>query len=220
MNIYGGILIRSIKNERSGDIIEGPSLVVDQILKACGVNTNGGIRRLVETIWTYKNGIMKGMENSNNIVYLELKSKTKNVNLINNMHVFPATKKRKLSDEGNEKLQNLKISIESLPIYTSPRVGLCWTNAEQMVYFLKPYRYFVHPRLLKKGRAPLIAGLISQVRDCQEIAEIVGMSISSVSTYYSEYTKGKQSCKIAEFLGKRLNIVMFCRMAGLVESLK
>ncbi|CAG8531611.1 6478_t:CDS:1 [Paraglomus brasilianum] len=223
-NIYGGILIRSIKNERSGGVIEGPSLVVDQILKACGVNMNGGICKLVETIWSFKNGALKDMENSNNMVYLELKPSINNTTAVDNVGVLPATKKRKLGESGSKKQRNISDgknpTEKSLSIYNSPRVGLTLTDTQKIAYLFKPYRYFTQPFLLKKGRGQLIAGLIATVRDCQEIAKIAGLTVSTVSSYYSDYAKGKESCNITEFMGKRLNTVMYVRMAGVVDSMK
>ncbi|CAG8499519.1 11148_t:CDS:1 [Paraglomus occultum] len=223
-NIYGGILIRSIKNERSGDVIEGPSLVVDQILKACGVNTNGGIRKLVETIWSFKKGALKDMENSNNMVYLELKSSINNTITADKVGILPATKKRKLGESGSERQQNISDgknpAEQYLSVYNSPRVGLTLTDKQEIAYLFKPYRYFTQPFLLKKGRGQLIAGLMATVRDCQEIAKIAGLAVSTVSSYYSDYAAGKESCNIAEFVGQRLNTVMFVRMAGAVDSMK
>ncbi|CAG8694694.1 6825_t:CDS:1, partial [Acaulospora morrowiae] len=84
-NIYGGILIRSIRNDTNNQVIEGPSLVVDKILECCGVDQKGGIREMVEIHWKEKSGILKDAENSNGLVYITLLNNVKETSSHNSL---------------------------------------------------------------------------------------------------------------------------------------
>nr|CAG8515155.1 10673_t:CDS:2 [Entrophospora candida] len=164
-NAYGGILIRSIKriidneDDDENELIEGPSLIVDEILRLCGVD-NLSIKEMVEVKWMGKSGIF-GLTLSN----------------------------------------------------TNPSPNL------RLNFLLKPYRFFIKPHLIKKGKAQLIIGLYDRYQDINKVTEISGTSRSIVENYIKEFKL--DSDNIDEFLGKKgkgSNGMEYCKMAGVVRN--
>ncbi|CAJ0903158.1 11034_t:CDS:2, partial [Entrophospora sp. SA101] len=203
-NAYGGILIRSIKriidneDDDENELIEGPSLIVDEILRLCGVD-NLSIKEMVEVKWKGKSGICKDFKNFNGMIWLEEMKYTKNVDDSDG----DGNNDDGGDDDGGrseEKIRNfnkrakystgvsspyfIKSSSQSSMkhkrksnnlkhkeiVYNSPRVGLTLSNTNpspnlRLNFLLKPYRFFIKPHLIKKGKAQLIIGLYDRYQD-------------------------------------------------------
>ncbi|RIA88213.1 hypothetical protein C1645_253918 [Glomus cerebriforme] len=233
--IYGGILIRTIQNELTNEVIEGPSLIVDKILEACDVN-QGGIREMVEIVWKGKSGILCDMSNSNGLVYLTQVNDDELTNLNN---IVESDKKRlKYStgltspyfDQKSQKSYDVRLTGGNKPtnkIYTSPRVGITLSNelpstSLRLQYLLKPYRFFTSPHLLKKGKAQLIIGLYDHFKEIHKVAEVADISRSLVERYIQERTNGIKNGDLNEFIGKKgkgINGIEYCKMAGAVNKI-
>ncbi|CAJ0753131.1 6089_t:CDS:2, partial [Entrophospora sp. SA101] len=151
-NAYGGILIRSIKriidneDDDENELIEGPSLIVDEILRLCGVD-NLSIKEMVEVKWKGKSGISKYSTGVSSPYFIKSSSQS--------------------SMKHKRKSNNLK---HKEIVYNSPRVGLTLSNTNpspnlRLNFLLKPYRFFIKPHLIKKGKAQLIIGLYDRYQD-------------------------------------------------------
>ncbi|CAJ0829038.1 8558_t:CDS:1 [Entrophospora sp. SA101] len=257
-NAYGGILIRSIKriidneDDDENELIEGPSLIVDEILRLCGVD-NLSIKEMVEVKWKGKSGICKDFKNFNGMIWLEEMKYTKNVDDSDG----DGNNDDGGDDDGGrseEKIRNfnkrakystgvsspyfIKSSSQSSMkhkrksnnlkhkeiVYNSPRVGLTLSNTNpspnlRLNFLLKPYRFFIKPHLIKKGKAQLIIGLYDRYQDINKVAEISGTSRSIVENYLKEFKL--DSDNIDEFLGKKgkgSNGMEYCKMAGVVRN--
>ncbi|CAJ0753822.1 23606_t:CDS:2 [Entrophospora sp. SA101] len=205
-NAYGGILIRSIKriidneDDDENELIEGPSLIVDEILRLCGVD-NLSIKEMVEVKWKGKSGISKYSTGVSSPYFIKSSSQS--------------------SMKHKRKSNNLK---HKEIVYNSPRVGLTLSNTNpspnlRLNFLLKPYRFFIKPHLIKKGKAQLIIGLYDRYQDINKVAEISGTSRSIVENYLKEFKL--DSDNIDEFLGKKgkgSNGMEYCKMAGVVRN--
>nr|CAG8508502.1 8205_t:CDS:2 [Entrophospora candida] len=193
-NAYGGILIRSIKriidneDDDENELIEGPSLIVDEILRLCGVD-NLSIKEMVEVKWMGKSGICKDFKNFNGMIC-------------------------------EEKIRNFNKRAK----YSTDVIGLTLSNTNpspnlRLNFLLKPYRFFIKPHLIKKGKAQLIIGLYDRYQDINKVTEISGTSRSIVENYIKEFKL--DSDNIDEFLGKKgkgSNGMEYCKMAGVVRN--
>ncbi|CAG8496623.1 9579_t:CDS:1 [Ambispora gerdemannii] len=224
-NIYGGILLRTIQNLKTNEIIEGPSLIVDKIMELCGKDRQRilSVRELVEDVWNRKIGAFKNMHNSNNLVYIDIDEKLKE---------DERPKKRPKVEESalSPRIEGSLSPVNSHKIYTSPRIGLTLSNTSpseisRITFVLKPYRYFALPHLLKKGKIQTIVGLYDRFKDTQKVAKTIGgvMAESVVRKYITEIDTGYNTGKIDQFMGKKGkggNASEYCHMVGIVRKWK
>ncbi|CAG8484578.1 hypothetical protein C2G38_2166252 [Gigaspora rosea] len=238
-NIYGGILIRAIRDDKTNQVIEGPSLVVDKILELCGVDQEGGIRRLVEIKWKGKSGVSKNMESSNGLVYIEKiddanvdsvdvkiikKKRRKNPTIVTSPYFAQTSSKRVKKDYKEDSTANQ--STSELVLYSSPRVGLTLSNTQpspscRLRYLLKPYRFFLFPHLLNKGKMQIVIGLYDQFKDIGKVSEVSNISRSTVERCIQEMTSSMNNGNINDFIGKKgrgANGSDYCRMVGVVRK--
>ncbi|CAG8664202.1 3259_t:CDS:1 [Ambispora leptoticha] len=216
-HIYGGILLRTIRNLETNEIIEGPSLIVDKIMESCGKDCQrlSSVRELVEDVWNGKIGAFRNMHNSNSLVYIDEKLEEAYADE---------------EDERPKKRPKVEKFIDSNEIYTSPRVGLTLSNispskTSRLKFVLKPYRYFTLPHLLKKGKIQTIIGLYDHFKDTQKVAKTIGgvMAESLIRKYLTEIDIGYNTGAIDKFMGKKgkgVNSNEYCRMVGVVRKWK
>jgi hypothetical protein len=132
--MYGGILIRSLV-AADGEIIEGPSLCVDRILKTAAFESVASLAAAVDHVDTWV------WTETSPIFLRELQPQLLPINPVNLIN--PVNHPPQLGDR----------------MYTSARVGL---NADKSPEFAAmPYRYIsaAHIRSIKKSRTSIIAGL-------------------------------------------------------------
>ncbi|RHZ78522.1 hypothetical protein Glove_162g82 [Diversispora epigaea] len=231
-NIYGGILVRSIKDYWSNQIVEGPCLVVETILDSCGYRENGGIKEMVEVCWENKLGIIKDYPNFNGKVFLTMDDESTKVEppepantrrwykrrKVDDVEVplsYYKRKKMKLQEEEKKVQKELTWNRSSFNlkstyvVYESPRVGLTLSNAfpsheARLNYILKSYRFFILPHLLRKGKAQAILGLHDQFNDIGKVAEILKVNQQVVINHIRELSWGLNFAgDIKTFFGKK-----------------
>lgn len=161
---YGGILIRGIQKLSAPRVlIDGPSLVVDHILKTCGAEN---IVQLVDTMMT-----SLAVCDLNNILHLE-----------------PAQRKG------------------TRAVYTSARIGLTLKNfsRNRENYIIRPYRFFTHPREIKKGKQHMVLRLHVQGKAEHDIHLITGCPKATVAKYVDNFRAGA-SKQPKDFYSMELN---------------
>lgn len=161
---YGGILIRGIqKLSAPRVIVDGPSLVVDHILKTCGAEN---IPQLVDTMMT---GL--SVCDLNNIIHLE-----------------PAQKKG------------------TRTVYTSARIGLTLKDfsRNRENYIIRPYRFYTHPRDIKKGKQHMVLRLHVLGKPEHEIHLITGCPKATIAKYLDNFRLGSKKAP-KDFYSKELN---------------
>ncbi|EJD01739.1 uncharacterized protein FOMMEDRAFT_90161, partial [Fomitiporia mediterranea MF3/22] len=182
----GGVLFRSMRRISDGAVISGPSLLVDELLRVCGCKN---IADLVED----------ALENDK----FALSSNA------------PASSKRaSISIYPRSSLQGRKPIV-----YSSPRIGLDLShpgttpkpNDPRVVFVQKPYRFFMNPILLTaNGRSQTFLGIYNLLSEAEilgekgvldEVARLTGIKRDSVKKYTADLQLGKESGKVANFIG-------------------
>jgi hypothetical protein len=165
-------------------VISGPSLLVDEVLRASGA---ASIMELVQSKLGGDTGAFPA----------DLSSSSKKPA---RLYLKPRSKRVETSIYTSPRI-GLDLSnpvTKALP--TDPRV----------VFVQKPYRYFVHPTLLTaNGRAQTFLGVYlssssssrrgSQLLD--EVARITGLKRSAIDKYVGDFTLGKEKGKLKDFVG-------------------
>ncbi|KAJ3759041.1 hypothetical protein EV360DRAFT_42631, partial [Lentinula raphanica] len=140
-SIRGGILLRTLRNTHTNQVISGPSLIVDEILKLTRAKS---ISDLVENQWKGDISAFRGKGQivaGESILYLMSKSPSP--------HEAQATKIYQSPRIG---LGLSHPSVSLSPSFNHPRV----------VFLSKPYRYFTHPELLtSNGRPQTFLGVLN-----------------------------------------------------------
>ncbi|KAG8940357.1 hypothetical protein FRC04_005412 [Tulasnella sp. 424] len=180
-DVRGGILLRTIKNEDNGKVTCGPSLLVDELLRAAGAQD---INHLVQT----------KMQNDRHAFFTP---------------TDPPGPKPALSFIPHE-VAGSSTSSSFLPaIYTSPRIGLELSNAansESRIQFVdRPYRYFILPKTFaKKGAMQTFAGLYRHFKaaggsaSSNKIGGLIGMDVAK---FLGHYNAGRNSSNVKDFVG-------------------
>ncbi|KAJ3123507.1 hypothetical protein HK098_001854 [Nowakowskiella sp. JEL0407] len=180
---HGGFLIRSIQPS-SGRMIEGPCLVVDEILSKFGKDS---IKELVS-------GPLNGS--------IDATKGPLKLELINNVSV----------DNVKDTLDPVGFLSDTRSVYTGPRVGLAiaktYQDVEQRLSFIAlHYRYFVFPKLQKKGYTQLLTGLLVNsyldgaeespewdvdkcLKKTGEIIGLTGAKKNKISSFITEFASG------------------------------
>lgn len=161
---YGGILIRGIQKLTAPRVIvDGPSLVVDHILKTCGAEN---ITQLVDTMMT---GLAV-------------------CDLNNMIHIEPAQK------------------CGTRTVCTSARIGLTLKDfsRNREDYIIRPYRFFTHPRDIKKGKQHMVLRLHVLGKTEHEIHLITGSPKATIAKYLDVFRAGA-SKEPKYFYSKELN---------------
>lgn len=180
----GGVLLRSMRRVGMSSVISGPSLLVDEVLRA-----SGGVASILELVQSKLGGdtdaFSSRLSSSKRAVQLYLRPRSKHVET--SIYTSP----RIGLDLSNPVTKALS---------TDPRV----------IFVQKPYRYFVHPTLLTaNGRSQAFLGVYlssssslrarSQLLD--EVARITGLKRTVVDKYAEEFTLGRERGKLKDFVG-------------------
>ncbi|CAG8842033.1 20358_t:CDS:1, partial [Racocetra persica] len=84
-------------------------------------------------------------------------------------------------------------------------------------YLLKPYRFFLFPHLLNKGKMQIVIGLYDRFKDIDKVSEVSNINRSVVERCIKEMTAGMNNGNINDFIGKKgrgANGNDYCRMVG------
>lgn len=185
----GGILLRSMRRISDGTFISGPSLLVDELLRASGAPTVGSLVSdyLGSSLSAFQAGESAG----------QIGSQTCSINLQPRNSAVP---RRPV-------------------VYNSPRIGLELSHPgttssasdPRIVFVQKLYRFFIQPHLLTaNGRVQTFLGLYLMLSEAeilsedsllQEVSRIAGLNYASVAKYASEYSHGREKGRIDQFIG-------------------
>ncbi|KAH8814574.1 hypothetical protein DL96DRAFT_1534931 [Flagelloscypha sp. PMI_526] len=186
--IRGGILLRSIRNTSTSEVISGPSLLVDKVLALSGAE---GIRDLVEDKW------------SNNVSALTQTSSTR----------FFLRRISPPRAKPDPVFSSPRIGLE----LSNPSVKPTATDL-RVLHVCRPYRFIKLPALLvKKGAQHTFAGMLWKVqaesstekklRDSElisSISRLSGLAAKKVETFLKVYSTGsKGEVPLATFAGEK-----------------
>ncbi|KAI0782542.1 hypothetical protein C8Q75DRAFT_886138 [Abortiporus biennis] len=194
----GGALLRTIRRVSDSKIISGPSLLVDEVLKASSASS---IIDLVETKWT---GDTSG--------FLPSQAATTSESITRLMRMF---------------LRPRSVCEHETVIYKSPRIGLDLSHSSilsdiekalihpRTIFVSKPYRYFTHPHLLTaNGRGQTFLGVYQTLKKaadycedshdiglCDELVKRTGLKEGTVKKYLADYKTGLAKGNLKRFIG-------------------
>ncbi|OCH89999.1 hypothetical protein OBBRIDRAFT_793711 [Obba rivulosa] len=208
--LRGGVLLRTVRRVSDAKVISGPSLLVDEVLRASGAST---ISELVRTMW---NGDISAFSG---------RSPDRTSQKRATMFLEYALRDR---------------NTTAPRVFSSPRIGLDLSHSEippdsldhpRIQFINRPYRYFTHPHLLTaNGRGHTFLGVYNALRDgstsgydiCEETAKITGLKLSTVEKYSRDVNAGLEHGALASFIGKAgkgagATPSTFLRMMGTLE---
>jgi hypothetical protein len=204
MDIRGGILLRTIRRTSDHKVISGPSLLVDELLRASKASS---ITDLVTNKW---NGETAALHSAASASASD--------------HPVHATLQLVLdsSDPSSDR--------QGLQIFSSPRIGLDLSHPSIPIpatdagteltlkhprpnFIARRYRFFVKPELLiANGRGHTFLGvyhtltspITSNKGNLESIlVKITGLKLATVEKYLREYHKYAKSRSIKPFVGSR-----------------
>ncbi|KZS93257.1 hypothetical protein SISNIDRAFT_485531 [Sistotremastrum niveocremeum HHB9708] len=179
----GGILFRTIRRIQDGKVISGPSLLVDEILRAFSCHS---IPDLVQNLW--KDNVFALRENVGaNQSYLSLAPMHARVKFPT-IHTSPRV--------------GLDLSHPSTTASVSdPRV----------IFMSRQYRYFMEPKSLNAGRLQTFTGVLHELLGANEdlgsaqlalqIAVVTGLAAPVIAKYLADYEAGLKSGDLAPYVG-------------------
>ncbi|KAI9252841.1 hypothetical protein BDA99DRAFT_540836 [Phascolomyces articulosus] len=182
-NSAGGMLIRAVLDQSTNKVVEGPSLLVDEILRVC---KHKSLDSLTKTPWPGQCWSKKSL------FYLEKKPSSSDLNNeeddedIASSTVTRRIKRQKLDQHKNK------------TVYTSCRVGLGLGNRSpsieaRLLFVGRPYRFVMEPWLLKKGRIWTIFGMFEQQTISNDnIVRLTGVTKSLLPKYKDEFDAGEK----------------------------
>ena len=221
---HGGALLRSLRRVSDGKVISGPSLLVDEVLRASKAST---ISELVNGLW-----------NEDTVAFHSHQSTTPRSTA---MFFKPIQANNNGSDNPNPP-----------EMYQSPRIGLDLSHSSipvpannssdcikpvlfhpRGVYVSKPYRFFVHPQLLTaNGRGQTFLGVYKALIEAEtesrkieaRLVKMTGLSVSSVTKYLEEYRIAKEGGQLKPFVGSSgkgvsASPASFLKLMGTLERL-
>jgi len=192
--VRGGILLRTLRRVSDSTVISGPSLLVDELLRASKAD---GIPELVNEKWKGDISAFRAPSPDSNDSDPES----------NPVTLFVGVKE----------------STSSPPqIYKSPRIGLDLSHPSTRLdpsnlrvrFVSKPYRYFVLPHLLTaNGRGQTFLGVHNHCVDVLQIskksllagkiASLTGVQQKTVDKYLETYRDGLATGDVERFIGLR-----------------
>ncbi|TDL30081.1 hypothetical protein BD410DRAFT_710865 [Rickenella mellea] len=215
-DVRGGILLRSLRRVSDGKVISGPSVLVDEVLRASGA---GGIKELVEDIWGGDTNAFQVSPSAGNKGKASLR-----------VEAIQDSEK----EEGGHGY-----------IYSSPRIGLDLSHPgtsaspthPRVAFVDAPYRFFVRPDLLTaNGRPQTFLGVFSRLcadkgdgfslslreadeEALDEFAKTSGIGRGAVVRYYADYRHGREKGKVSTYVKvKTSSPSEYLRMVGAVTS--
>lgn len=208
----GGILLRSIRRVSDNKVTSGPSLLVDEILRATGV---ADIPDLVNKKWKRDTSALPPdpsvAPTRDTTLYLKWKEPASSTSQ-RGLHAFfggkaPAT------------------SSAKPVVYRSPRIGLDLSHPtipqdipralahSRLNYIVRRYRFITRPNLLTaKGQGHTFLGVYQSLLDSgikesdekgiyREMVKVTEMKHPTVVKYFGEYKEGLEKGSLSPFLG-------------------
>lgn len=209
----GGVLLRSIRRVTDGKVTSGPSLLVDEILRATGVDE---ISELVNKKWKRDTSALApsppGAPSRDNSLYLIHKQTSSASSSQKGLHAFFGGKAPSTSTEKPKVYRSPRIGLDlshsSIP--QDPQAALSHSRAN---YIIRRYRFFTRPNLLTtKGQGHTFLGIYQALLDSgtkesdekgiyREVVKASNMKHPTVVKYLSEYKEGLEKGVIKPFLG-------------------
>lgn len=188
VTIRGGALLRTVRRRTDNQVICGPSLLVDELLRLSGAPS---IDYLVNTAWSGDiSALSPPTQVRDTFMYLQRATQVPSSGTCPIVYRSP----RIGLDLSNP---------DTTDSITNPRV----------VFVGKPYRYFTHPKLLaSKGRVQTFIGLHTMLRESKGYTEdsmelkkalrdTLHLSEQIVSKYMADYRSGYQVGRLKSFIG-------------------
>ncbi|PFH45165.1 hypothetical protein AMATHDRAFT_162354 [Amanita thiersii Skay4041] len=196
--LKGGALLRSIRRVSTNKVTSGPSLLVDELLKSSNVNS---IPELVSKKWDDDiSAFHSNLDSGSGSTYLCLKKRDSN------------------------SLKGGFGGTTTLKMFRSPRIGLELSHSgtkatpdhPRLIYLSRPYRYFVHPKLLDKGRAQTFLGVLRTYQEEKgtpysdmgkkskfrmEVMRVMNMKENTMDKYFIDFLDGVEKGDIKSFVG-------------------
>ncbi|OSX59608.1 hypothetical protein POSPLADRAFT_1078945, partial [Postia placenta MAD-698-R-SB12] len=185
--IRGGVLLRTIRRISDAKVISGPSLLVDEVLRASGA---ASIAELVATQW------------GGDISAFSVAAPAACRLQLTRRVAAPATRPQVYRSP------RIGLDLSSPDI---PADGVQQLAHPRVVFVGLPYRYFVHPHLLTaNGRGQTLLGVYDACTAADphedearlsEVVRLTGLKDATVQKYLSEYRVGLQGGGLKPFLG-------------------
>ncbi|KAI0059517.1 hypothetical protein BV25DRAFT_1829053 [Artomyces pyxidatus] len=209
----GGILIRSLRRMSDMKVISGPSLVVDELLRASRASS---IAELVRDKWCDDISAF----GPTGLHQHAIKS------------AFLFLRHRPSAETDTAPI-----------VYKSPRIGLdlsnpatrCSSSDPRILYVSRPYRYFLYPHLLTaNGRGQTLLGVYqwyraqtsgseeTQAVAIDELAKLTGIQKLTITKYLGDYRDACAVGDVKAFVGPKgkgasASPSQFLRMMGAIE---
>ena len=162
-NSAGGMLIRAVLDQSTGAVIEGPSLLVDEILRVCKHKT---LDSLTKAPWSGQCWSEKSL------FYLEKKPSRRG-----------QAKRQKVQESKVYTSCRVGLGLGN----RSPSIEA------RLLFVGRPYRYVMRPQLLKKGRVWTIFGMFEQSISNKDIVELTKVKEGLLPKYKSEFDAGEDA---------------------------
>ncbi|KAH7907525.1 hypothetical protein BJ138DRAFT_1137511 [Hygrophoropsis aurantiaca] len=181
--LRGGALLRSLRRRSDSKVISGPSLLVDEVLRASGTSA---LNDLVSSKW---NGDISALRPTTHERAIRMF-----------LHARPTASSANKSRVFCSPRIGLDLSNpETTTSPTHPRVK----------YVGKPYRYFTHPHLLTaNGRTQTFLGTYLESEHLENESELkktlcslTGIKEQTIAKYLSDYRFGYDEGDLSDFVG-------------------
>ncbi|KAI0053757.1 hypothetical protein FA95DRAFT_484486 [Auriscalpium vulgare] len=205
--IHGGILLRTLRRISDSRVISGPSLLVDEVLRA---SRAGSITELVQVMWAADIFALPAHPSSGKTASLYLTTKP------------PGGKSPTI-------YTSPRIGLD----LSNPSTR-CSASDPRVQFVAKPYRYFVEPCLLTaNGRGQTFFGVFQACRRSVDlpkermklitrVAELTSIKLQTVAKYLVEYEVACLTGNLRAFVGAAgkgasASPATFLRMMGSLE---
>ncbi|KAI0797396.1 hypothetical protein BC629DRAFT_1285897 [Irpex lacteus] len=221
-DIRGGILLRTIRRISDEKVISGPSVLVDEILRASGAST---IVELVNQKWAGDTTAwsLSTTENTSTLQSsLRLIPVTPTPEQLNPPHIYSSPR------------IGLDLSHSSIPLPSTPAGAAKTLGYPRLTFISREYRFFVHPELLTaNGRGHTFLGVYRSLTSESEkerskgglkerLVALTGLKANTVDKYLQEYLESVKDGRLSAFVvakgkGAGSNPVSALRMFGTLE---
>lgn len=189
---YGGALIRSVENLNDHTIIQGPCLVVNELMKLLNYNDIGSmVSYLIDTNNQNDNLVLAKCykTNNNSKLYIE----------INNL-------------DQREIYMGPRVGL------TLKRIGKTNQTKRELMeqYLMAYYRYLTIPKEIKKFRSGIILYLHKNNKIVEDIEDITESKKRIINNYIAKYNLGiSAAMSFSNYHGKRLGVTDYCILQGI-----
>ncbi|KAI6098541.1 hypothetical protein F5141DRAFT_1032613 [Pisolithus sp. B1] len=190
ITVRGGALLRTLRRYPEQKIICGPSLLVDEVLRASGASS---ISDLVTGVWNDDIGALTVPAHPRS-TYMYLRSRGESL--------VPPSKTLQIV------YNSPRIGLD----LSSPETKVSLEHP-RVVFVGAPYRYIIHPELLTaKGRLQTFCGLYTALRESnqyphdsaelkQELCRLMGLKEPSVAKLLDDFRAGYETGMLKSFVG-------------------